>query len=238
MLFAIGPALGALSAVGSLLESAASSIGQEVDKGLSTLGQKFTADNQSSSNPATGGTAASPFNSDTLATLISLQGQNGVNSASGLFAKLDTDGDGSISKSEFESALGNAGVDANSADSVFAKLDANGDGSISKSELASARGGYHSHHHAHHAGGGSGGGAASLLNATSADGSTTQTTTNPDGSTTTTITYVDGSTVSSTTAAPQTGSAGTPGRGNLLEQLVKLQAMLKSPVTGTTAVLA
>jgi len=232
MLFAIGPALGALSAVGSMLESAASSIGQEVDKDLSALGQTFTAANQPPSNPATGG--SSPFNSGTLAALISLQGQNGANGASGLFAKLDTDGDGTINKSEFESALGSAGVDSSSADALFSRLDANGDGSISQSELASARG-YLSHHYGHHVGGSGGGGAAALLNATSADGSTTQTTTNADGSTTTTITYADGSTVSSVTPAPQAGASATPSRGNLLEQLIKLQAMLASPATGTTA---
>lgn len=235
MLFAIGPALGALSAVSSLLESAASSIGQQAGKDLSTLGQAFTAGNQPSSNPATGGTAASPFNSGTLAALISLQGQNGASGASGLFGKLDTDGDGAISKSEFESTLGSAGVDTNSADALFARLDADGDGSVSKSELASARG-YHSHHHGHHVGGSGGGGAASLLNATSADGSKAQTTTNPDGSTTTTVTYADGSTVSTTTTA--SGGSGSSGRGNLLDQLIKLQAMVASPATGTTAAVA
>ena len=88
-----------------------------------------------------------------MAALISLQGQsaNGVTaqSPSQLFSKLDSDGDGSISKSEFESALGGAGVDTSSADALFAKLDANGDGSISQSELAKAK---HGHHH--HQGGG------------------------------------------------------------------------------------
>ena len=243
MLLAIGPALGALSSVSSLLESAASSIGKAAGNDLSALGQTFTAGNQPQSNPATGGTAASPFNTGTLATLISLQGQNTTagGAASGLLAKLDANGDGSVSKSEFESALSGAGVDTSSADALFSKLDANGDGSISKSELASARGGYHSHHHGHRVGGsGGGGGASSLLNATNADGSTTQTATNSDGSTTTTITYADGSTVSATTpaASPSGGGSGAPNRGNLLEQLIKMQAMLASPAAGTTAAVA
>ena len=77
-----------------------------------------------------------------MAALISLQGQSatgiGAQSPSQLFAKLDTDGDGQISQSEFESALGAAGVDTSTADALFAKLDANGDGSISQSELAKA----------------------------------------------------------------------------------------------------
>ena len=78
-----------------------------------------------------------------MAALISLQGQrlaSARNRRPALFAKLDTDGDGQISQSEFETALGSAGVDTSSADALFAKLDANGDGSISQSELASANG--------------------------------------------------------------------------------------------------
>ena len=81
-----------------------------------------------------------------MAALISLQGQPatgiGAQSPSQLFAKLDTDGDGQISQSEFETALGADGVDTSSADALFAKLDANGDGSISQSELASAKRGH------------------------------------------------------------------------------------------------
>jgi hypothetical protein len=235
MIIPVGLALGALSGVSSLIESAASGLAKAGGNDpLSALAQAFTGD-QPPADPA-GKPAGGPFNSGTLATLISLQGQNGAGGASGLFAKLDANSDGSISKSEFESALAGAGVDSNSADAVFGRLDADGDGSISKSELASARGGYHSHHHGHHVGGASGGGAASLLNATSADGSQTQTTSNPDGSTTTTVTYADGSTVSTTT--PASGGSGTPNRGNLLEQLVKLQAQLTSPANGTTAAVA
>lgn len=83
---------------------------------------------------------------------------------------------------------------------------------------------------------------ASLMNSTSADGSKSQSTTNSDGSTTTTITYADGSTVSTTTLAASqngetSGGASTPNRGNLLEQLIKMQAMLTSPA-GTTAAVA
>jgi hypothetical protein len=224
MLFALGPALGALSAVGSLLESAVSSIGQEVGNDLSALGQTFTAGNQPSSNPATGGTTTGPFASGTLATLISLQGQSGPGSS--LFATIDADSNGSISKSEFEGALSGVGVDSNSADNVFAQLDADGDGSISQSELSS-RAGYHHRQGAH--------GASWLLNAIGAEGATTQTTTNADNSTTTTISYTDGSTVSTTT--PASGGSGTP-NVNLLEQLIKLQAQLVSPATGTTTTVA
>ncbi len=237
MVFAIGPALGALSSVSSLLESAASGIGQAASNELSALGQYFSSSNdQTQSKPASGG-ASSPLDSSTLAALISLQGQGtaGTGGASGLFAKLDADGDGAVSKSEFESALGQAGVDSASADALFGKLDANGDGSISKGELAPARSGSSRHHHS--VGGGSGGGASSSSNSTSADGSTTQTTTNADGSSTTTITYADGSTVTSTTPAAS-GGGSSGGTGNLIEKLIQMQSMLIGQSTPTTAVVA
>lgn len=248
MFIPVGLALGALSTVSSLVESAASSLAKAGGNDpLTALAQAFTGE-QPSSTPASV-PAASQFDKGTLAALISLQGQgttgaSGASGASGLFAKLDADGDGSISKSEFESTLGKAGVDSNSADALFSKLDANGDGSISKSELASARHAYQSHRHHHTGGAGQGGGASSLLNATNADGSTTQTTANADGSSTTTISYPDGSTVTSTTpAAGQSGGTsgggpGSSGSGNLIEKLIQMQSMLISQSTPTTAAVA
>ncbi len=55
-----------------------------------------------------------------------------------LFGQIDGDGDGKISKSEFEEALGAGGTNLAQADSVFGKLDKDGDGSVSLKELASA----------------------------------------------------------------------------------------------------
>jgi hypothetical protein len=241
MLLAIGPALGALSSVGAMLESAASNLGSAVDNQLSTLGQSLSAATGQTPQLSSTTTPSSPFNTGTMAALISLQGQAGSsNGASGLFAKLDANGDGSISKSEFESALGSAGVDTSSADALFTKLDANGDGSISKAELTPKRGGYH-HRGYHHVGGGSGGGgASSLMDATNAAGSKTQTTTNSDGSSTTTITYADGSTVSMIMPAAQSGSAGTQNGGtgtqsNLIERLIQMQSALISTQASATA---
>jgi hypothetical protein len=247
MFFAIGPALSALSSVSSLLETAASGVGQAAGNELSALSQYFTSNSDQSQSQPTSGGSSSPLDSGTMAALLSLQGQSSAatGGACGLFAKLDADGDGSISKSEFESALGNAGVDTNSADALFSKLDANGDGSITKSELASARHAYQGTHHHRHAGGaGQGGGVSSLLNATNADGSTTQTTANSDGSSTTTITYADGSTVTLTTlAASQNsgtsgGGSGSSGSGNLLEKLIQMQSMFISQSAPTTTAVA
>lgn len=95
----------------------------------------------------------------------------GSANVSKLFSKIDTDGDGSISKDEFlafkqqidttlsallktqEQATGSSAKDAagkasTSLDTLFSKLDTNGDGSLSKSELQSVM----SHRHHHHAG--------------------------------------------------------------------------------------
>jgi hypothetical protein len=238
MFIPVGLALGALSTVSSLVEQAATSMAKAGGNDpLTALAQAFTGEQPPSAPAAT--PAASQFDKGTLAALISLQGQGGTtasNAVSGMFAKLDSDGDGFVSKTEFESALGAAGVDNASADALFGKLDANGDGGISQSELTASRAGYRHHHQ--RAGGA--GGLASLMNATSADGSQSQTTTNADGSTTTTITYADGSTVSATTpaAAQSGGGSTTPGHGNLLEQLIQMQAMLTSPAAATTAAVA
>ena len=56
-----------------------------------------------------------------------------------LFSKVDTDGSGSVDKSELQSMLDDiakkTGATAQSADALFGKLDTDGDGSISKDEL-------------------------------------------------------------------------------------------------------
>ena len=112
-----------------------------------------------------------------------------------LFDKIDTDGDGKISKTELEAAFTAAGGTAEQADAAFAKLDTDGDGAVTKGEfVAAARG----HHHAHAAQPAANGGAAdAALKAESS--SEVQ---NPDGSTTTTITTADGTKITITTPAP------------------------------------
>lgn len=251
-MFPITSGLGALSYLTSLLQSSTATTGSsQSGSPLGQLGQLFgDADGDQKQGTSTVGTGGSPppFNPGMLASLISLQGQNGDGTqAQGLFAKLDTNGDGAISQSEFESALSANGVDTSSADALFSKLDTNGDGNISQSELAAARHG-HGHHH-HVDGGGQQGGLSSLLNATGADGAQTQTTTNADGSSTTTITYADGSTVSMTTPASNSGSSdggsgssnggsGSSSQSNLLEQLIKLQSQYLSQSTSGLSTVA
>src|ERR1700676_5679635 len=70
-----------------------------------------------------------------------------------LFSKLDANGDGQISKAEFENALGAGGTNTAQADDVFSKLDKNGDGSVSLEQKASALKGKGGHQHHHHVAG-------------------------------------------------------------------------------------
>jgi Ca2+-binding EF-hand superfamily protein len=58
------------------------------------------------------------------------------NALKDLFKLLDGDGDGQISKSEFEDKLGAGGTNTANADSVFSKLDTDGDESVSMDELS------------------------------------------------------------------------------------------------------
>jgi hypothetical protein len=87
-----------------------------------------------------------------------------------LFSQIDGNGDGEISKSEFENALGAGGTNVAAADNVFGQLDTNGDGNVSLDELKNALegAGGHGHHHMHASSSSSTDGSST---STSADGS-------------------------------------------------------------------
>ena len=240
-MFPITAGLGALSYLTSLLQSSASH-GSTSNNALTQLANTLDG-NQSpttSNPPASSGTQPA-FDSGMLASLLSLQSQQsgGTTGKSGLFSQLDTDGDGQISKTDFESALSADGVDTSSADALFSKLDTNKDGVVSPSELRAAR---HGHHH-----GGGGMGLSSLMNSLNPAGANTQTATNADGSTTTTITYADGSTVSMTAPGTTSSSSGSGSTGsgpatasanNLIEQLIKLQSQYLAQSTSSLSTVA
>lgn len=174
----------------------------------------------------------------TLSALIAAQDPSQASASSAtnrtdalkdLFSKLDSNGDGQISKSEFESNLGAGGTNTANADSVFGKLDTNGDGSVNLDELSAAlkgKGGGHGHHHAHGAGGGGKVGQDALLQAL--DGASSTSTKNSDGSTTTTMTYSDGTTVTmNSPAAASTNSSASNSASssyNLVEKMIQKQA--------------
>jgi hypothetical protein len=192
-----------------------------------------------------------PFSPALMSALLSVQSDHGNSGGSrlqSLFGKFDADGNGQISQSEFENAIG-PGADKDKVDALFAKLDGNGDGSVTQDELQSALQKAHGGHRHHHGGGakaaGSEGGnpLQALLSGAAADGATSQSSTNADGSTTTTITYADGSKIDMTipaasdaggTADASTGQSGLNFR-NFLERLIGLQAQLIAPTTDLAA---
>jgi len=126
-------------------------------------GQDLPGADSAATTPATQ-PASSPsgaqFAGATLASLLSAQEAppTSADIAGKIIGAADADGDGSLSLSEVEKAIGadtTSGADA--LGKAFASLDANGDGQISAGELASGldaqKGaqGPHRHHHAHRA---------------------------------------------------------------------------------------
>lgn len=235
-----GAASSALDLLSSLTTGKSSSSSQ-VKTGLTqNTTSPFALTTPSSTTQASGSTGigqSGALSPQTLSALFAAQNSSQSSPTSqsdalkDLFSQLDSNGDGQISKSEFEASLGAGGTNTANADSVFSKLDTNGDGSVSLDELSSAlkgKGGGHGHHHAHGAGGGGGkgGGQDTLMQAL--DGSSSTSTTNSDGSTTTTITYSDGTTVTmNSPAAASNNSSGSNNASssyNLVEKMIQNQA--------------
>jgi hypothetical protein len=199
-----------------------------------------------SANGATAGTATSsstppvaPFSPRTMTALMSVQEQQSTANpfvtarAQALFSQMDANGDGQVSKSEFENVFG-SNADMSKVDGLFNALDSGGDGTVSQDELTSAVQASHAHHHGHHhhvdAGQDPDGGMFQALMTSGTQGATVDAASNPDGSSTTTISYADGSKVALTSppGSSDSGSSGTGSSGaneaNLLEQLIRLQA--------------
>ncbi|MGY4307617.1 hypothetical protein ACVIJ6_004860 [Bradyrhizobium sp. USDA 4369] len=193
---------------------------------------------------------------ETMNALLAAQSQSGTSSSAGaadplqdLFSLIDGDGDGKITKSEFESALGAGGTNLANADKVFGKLDSDGDGNVSFNELGSAlKGGHHGRRHQAGNAGGMGTGASSAVGGSSSagadalmqalSGASSSSSTNSDGSTTTIITYADGSKMTLITPAATTGSNAAISSYNMIEQLMQRQPKLQGSTTSTTSVTA
>ena len=175
-----------------------------------TMNALFAAQSQSTSS--TGGSTSSASSSTTSSTSMSRDA-----ALKDLFSQIDADGDGKITKSEFEKALGAGGTNTAQADDVFSKLDKNSDGSVSLDEMSKAlKSGHHGgHHHAESASasGGTSGSGSDSSSSSSSGGSTSTTTTGADGSTTTTVTYADGFKMT-TTVPGASSSQSALGGGN------------------------
>ncbi len=144
-----------------------------------------------------------------------------TNALKDLFAQIDTNGDGKITKAEFEDKLGAGGTNIQAADNVFDKMDTDGDGSVSMNEMAAALKGKGGAHHAHQSGGGGGGGADALMQAL--QGASSTTTTNSDGSITTTLTYADGTKLTMSQPASSTSSSSASTQYSLVEKMMQRQ---------------
>ena len=271
MLFALGAASSVLDALQSLTSSKSSSphttgFSQGSTDPFDISGSPPSPGSQP---PATGGNGFTQISPETMSALLAAQDQSSTATTSAttttsaptsrssalqdLFSQIDTDGNGQISKTEFESALGAGGTNLAQADDVFSKLDANGDGSVSLDEISKALQGGKGHHHHHHvaspdgsngtadaSGSSSGTGGSSsdpLLQALSGASSTSVT--NSDGSTTTSVTYADGSKVTMTSPAAKTSSSSATSSYNFIEQMIQREAQaLSSGITSSLSVSA
>ena len=145
----LSAATSALDLLKSLTASKSQSAGnkQEPKSPFDLSGSSRTA---SESSPAKSGAgASSQISPATMSALLAAQSQATTGSAASpstsrsdalkdLFAQIDADSDGKLSKSEFENALGAGGTNLKQADSVFGKLDKDGDGAVSLDEMMSA----------------------------------------------------------------------------------------------------
>jgi hypothetical protein len=246
MLLALGALSSAMDALQSLTSSKSSSPQTTGFSQNSTSPFDVSTSSGASANPTpvTGGNGFTQISPETMSALLAAQSNSPAptttstpsspsDALSDLFSQLDADGDGKISKSEFENALGAGGTNVAQADDVFSKLDKNGDGSVSLDEMSSALKGGSGHHHAHHAkGSGSSGDSSGSGSSDSSsdpllqalDGASSTSVTNSDGSTTTSVTYADGSTVTLTSPAAQTASSNATSSYNLIEQMIAREA--------------
>ena len=241
MFLALGAASSAIDALKALTSSKSSSAKSTgVSQNDKSPFDLLSAGSQASAGagPASGG--GSQISPQTMSALLDAQSQSAGSATTAsksrssalkdLFAQIDGNGDGKITKSEFEEALGAGGTNLAQADSVFGKLDKDGGGSVSLKELASAlKGGKHHHDRAAE---------SSASDESSSDpfsqalqGASSNSVTNSDGSVTTSLTYADGSKVTMTSAAGKTSATSAASSYNFIEQMIQRQAQAVSSAT-------
>lgn len=246
MFFALGAASSALDALKALTSSKSSAqstgVSQDAKSPFDLMSSGSSASVGSGSGSGGGG---SQISAQTMSALLDAQSQSSAATTTAsksrssalkdLFGQIDGDGDGKITKSEFEEALGAGGTNLAQADRVFGKLDKDGDGSVSLNELASALKGGKKPHHDHHAGSESDGSNSDPFSQ-AVQGASTTSVANSDGSVTTSLTYADGSKVTMTSAAGGSASASAASSYNFIEQMIQRQAQAIS--SGATASLS
>jgi EF-hand domain pair len=247
MFFALGAASSALDALKALTSSKSSAQTTGVSQNAASPFGLSSSNGSASIGAGTGsgGSGCSQISPETMSALLDAQSQSSAGSTTAsksrsaalkdLFGQIDGDGDGKISKEEFETALGAGGTNLTQADSVFGKLDKDGDGSVSLKELASALKPKGHHHDRDKAGDGDGSGSDPLSQAL--QGASTTSVTNSDGSVTTSLNYADGSKVTMTSAAGKSSSASATSSYNFIEQMIQRQApAISSAATSSLSV--
>jgi Ca2+-binding EF-hand superfamily protein len=141
MLLALGAASSAIDALKALTSTKPTTGVKQDAPNLFAFSADAAASTGASSG--SGGGKSPPISPETMSALLAAQSQSGTDASASMrsgslkewFAKVDSDADGKISKSEFE-ALG--ADNSASGDDIFSKLDKDGDGSISAAELLAA----------------------------------------------------------------------------------------------------
>ncbi len=251
MLLALGAATSALDLLKSLTASKSQSAGNKQEpKSPFDLSGSSTASEASPGRSGAGG--SSQISPATMSALLAAQSQATTGSAPSasngrsdalkdLFAQIDADSDGKLSKSEFENALGAGGTNLAQADSVFGKLDKDGDEAVSLGEMMSAlKGkGHRRHDAAGSDGSGTPGGSGKDPLMQALQGASSTSVTNSDGSITTSLTYADGSKVTMTSATAASASSAATSSYNLIEQMIQRQAQaVSSTATGSLSLSA
>jgi hypothetical protein len=249
MFFALGAASSAIDALKALTSSKSSTQTTGVTQNTAGPFQLLSPNAPGSVGPGSGSSGSlAQISPETMGALLDAQcqaasaGSKGSESTSrsaalkNLFGQIDGDGDGKISKTEFEDALGAGGTNLAKADSVFGKLDADGDGSVSVKELASALKAKKHHRDREDDSASSSDGSNSDPLSQALQGASTTSVTNSDGSVTTSLTYADGSKVTMTSAAGKSSSASATSSYNFIEQMIQRQAQAIS--SGATASLS
>ena len=246
MFLALGAASSALDALKALTSSKSSSAKTTgASQDAKSPFDLMPSGSQASVGPGSASGGGSHISPQTMSALLDAQSQSSSTGSAttasksrssalkDLFGQIDGDGDGKISKSEFEEALGAGGTNLAQADSVFGKLDKDGDGSVSLKELASAlKGGKKAHHAARESDGSNSDPFSQAL-----QGASSTSVANSDGSVTTSLTYADGSKVTMTSAAGKSSATSAASSYNFIEQMIQRQAQaISSAATSSLSV--
>jgi hypothetical protein len=246
MFLALGAASSALDALKALTSSKSSSAKTTgASQDAKSPFDLMPSGSQASVGPGSASGGGSHISPQTMSALLDAQSQSSSTGSAttasksrssalkDLFGQIDGDGDGKISKSEFEEALGAGGTNLAQADSVFGKLDKDGDGSVSLKELASAlKGGKKAHHAASESDGSNSDPFSQAL-----QGASSTSVANSDGSVTTSLTYADGSKVTMTSAAGKSSATSAASSYNFIEQMIQRQAQaISSAATSSLSV--